>query len=139
MRRRQHVNPLGLAFETKHDPAPELIAKHIEIEVGCADAQFLFERAKLVPSSQYVGIEIREDLVRGVNRRAQSLNAPVSAIFANANNHLPSLLPANSVNVAHLNFPDPWFKARHRKRRICLLYTSPSPRDQRGSRMPSSA
>ena len=24
-------------------------------------------------------------------------------------------------------------------RRICLLYTSPSPRDQRGSRMPSSA
>ena len=26
-----------------------------------------------------------------------------------------------------------------RVRRICLLYTSPSPRDQRGSRMPSSA
>ena len=25
------------------------------------------------------------------------------------------------------------------KRTICLLYTSPSPRDQRGSRMPSSA
>ena len=25
------------------------------------------------------------------------------------------------------------------KYRICLLYTSPSPRDQRGSRMPSSA
>ena len=25
------------------------------------------------------------------------------------------------------------------QRRICLLYTSPSPRDQRGSRMPSSA
>ena len=26
-----------------------------------------------------------------------------------------------------------------RRRRGCLLYTSPSPRDQRGSRMPSSA
>ena len=25
------------------------------------------------------------------------------------------------------------------KQKICLLYTSPSPRDQRGSRMPSSA
>ena len=24
-------------------------------------------------------------------------------------------------------------------RKVCLLYTSPSPRDQRGSRMPSSA
>ena len=28
---------------------------------------------------------------------------------------------------------------RERKDRNCLLYTSPSPRDQRGSRMPSSA
>ena len=27
----------------------------------------------------------------------------------------------------------------HRNAKICLLYTSPSPRDQRGSRMPSSA
>ena len=26
-----------------------------------------------------------------------------------------------------------------KKNSICLLYTSPSPRDQRGSRMPSSA
>ena len=38
------------------------------------------------------------------------------------------------------------YKARHAKlnrvaavKMICLLYTSPSPRDQRGSRMPSSA
>ena len=30
------------------------------------------------------------------------------------------------------NLVAPWFE-------ICLLYTSPSPRDQRGSRMPSSA
>ena len=28
---------------------------------------------------------------------------------------------------------------RVRAARLCLLYTSPSPRDQRGSRMPSSA
>ena len=32
-------------------------------------------------------------------------------------------------------FARAWFKLTHR----CLLYTSPSPRDQRGSRMPSSA
>ena len=29
--------------------------------------------------------------------------------------------------------------ASHKRRVLCLLYTSPSPRDQRGSRMPSSA
>ena len=31
------------------------------------------------------------------------------------------------------------FKGFHRPLESCLLYTSPSPRDQRGSRMPSSA
>ena len=31
------------------------------------------------------------------------------------------------------------FKAYGFLKNICLLYTSPSPRDQRGSRMPSSA
>ena len=30
-------------------------------------------------------------------------------------------------------------KRRELRKNICLLYTSPSPRDQRGSRMPSSA
>ena len=31
------------------------------------------------------------------------------------------------------------FRVFFQKAKICLLYTSPSPRDQRGSRMPSSA
>ena len=36
------------------------------------------------------------------------------------------------VHILNKNFP-------HGAIRTCLLYTSPSPRDQRGSRMPSSA
>ena len=32
-----------------------------------------------------------------------------------------------------------WFLAGDTNIKYCLLYTSPSPRDQRGSRMPSSA
>ena len=36
-----------------------------------------------------------------------------------------------------LSFDDPVFEFN--KRIICLLYTSPSPRDKRQSRMPSSA
>ena len=33
-----------------------------------------------------------------------------------------------------------WYdKLKRQHRELCLLYTSPSPRDQRGARMPSSA
>ena len=43
------------------------------------------------------------------------------------NQRVAQLRPVNSKYATYLAY------------RICLLYTSPSPRDQRGSRMPSSA
>ena len=45
---------------------------------------------------------------------------------------------ANAV-MAQLLFLDKSGRNQDIKIYICLLYTSPSPRDQRGSRMPSSA
>ena len=36
-------------------------------------------------------------------------------------------------------FPNDWTESTMNLLEACLLYTSPSPRDQRGSRMPSSA
>ena len=38
-----------------------------------------------------------------------------------------------------LHYSDAWLKKGLKGKEACLLYTSPSPRDQRGSRMPSSA
>ena len=39
----------------------------------------------------------------------------------------------------HEQFKTMIFQGENQLIRLCLLYTSPSPRDQRGSRMPSSA
>ena len=46
--------------------------------------------------------------------------------------------PINIFNEA-INNIKPTVEVRSRRVGGCLLYTSPSPRDQRGSRMPSSA
>ena len=47
----------------------------------------------------------------------------------------------NDVQFVGLEFTDPRGKLQHTDQHIstCLLYTSPSPRDKRQSRMPSSA
>ena len=118
-RRRQHVNPLGLGFESFRGRRPELPAgRPVEVEVGCAEAQFLFERAEREPDRTYVGLEIRDDLVDEVNRRAGQLRAPVRAVFGHANHHLADLFPPARVARVFVNFPDPWFKRRHHKRRM---------------------
>jgi tRNA (guanine-N7-)-methyltransferase len=118
VRIRQHVNPNQVHFAQFRGDRPELDGRAIELEVGCADAQFLFERAALDPSRQYIGLEIREDLVKLVNRRARALGVPVLAVFCQAQLHMIDLLPPGSVDRVYINFPDPWFKRRHHARRM---------------------
>lgn len=118
MRIRQHVNPTQLHFARFRGERPELDGRSIELEIGCADAQFLFERAARDPSRLYVGLEIREDLVALVNRRARATAAPVHAVFCQAQLHMREIFPAGAVDRVYINFPDPWFKRRHHGRRM---------------------
>jgi tRNA (guanine-N7-)-methyltransferase len=118
MRIRQHVNPNQLHFARFRGDRPALDDRLVELEIGCADAQFLFERAALDASRQYVGLEIREDLVKQVNRRARALAVPVHAVFCQAQLHMTEIFPAGSVERVYVNFPDPWFKRRHHDRRM---------------------
>ena len=120
MRIRQHANPNMLFYERMRVTAPTVIAdgRAVEVEIGCADAQFLFERAAQDPTRAYVGLEIREDLVTQVNRRARAAEVPVEAVFCQAQHHIDSLFAPASVDRVYLNFPDPWFKARHHDRRM---------------------
>jgi tRNA (guanine-N7-)-methyltransferase len=118
MRIRQHVNPNHAHFARFRGDRPVLDGRPVELEIGCADAQFLFERAALDRSRQYIGLEIREDLANLVNRRARALGAPVQAVFCQAQLHLAHLFPSGSIDRVYINFPDPWFKRRHHARRM---------------------
>lgn len=119
MRIRQHVDPRGAFFAEFRGQIPHLPPnREIELEVGCADAQFLFERAAAEPNRTYIGLEIREDLVDLVNQRAQLEQVPVTAVFCHAPLHLETVFGCPRVRRAFINFPDPWFKRRHRDRRM---------------------
>jgi len=117
---RHHANPLSLYHletgATRLHLPPE---RPVEIELGCADAQFLFERARSDSKRTYIGVELRKDLVDRVNRRSQQGRLlPVSAVYANAACDLEELFFARSVSLVHVNFPDPCFKRSQRKRRF---------------------
>lgn len=118
MRTRQHVNPNQVHYAQFRGERPVLDGRPVELEVGCADAQFLFERAAQDPSRLYVGLEIREDLVKLVNRRARAQRVPVQAVFCQAQLHITEIFPARLVDRVYINFPDPWFKRRHHGRRM---------------------
>ncbi|MEK6606927.1 MAG: hypothetical protein AABZ30_04630 [Myxococcota bacterium] len=111
---RQHVNPLTARHLARRPPPLALPAgRPVEVELGCGDGQFLFERARAAPDGFYVGVEIRQEWVDRIAR------ADVENVIAvNANLLVaPVMFPPESVTRFHVNFPDPLFKLRQRRRR----------------------
>jgi tRNA (guanine-N7-)-methyltransferase len=116
---RQHVNPQRLAFLERKLPALVLPPGPVEVELGCADARFLFERAPHLPETLFIGLEIREPLVGQVNRMAAELGVGnLLAVFAHINVDLDGLFADERLARVFVNFPDPWFKRKHKKRRL---------------------
>jgi len=119
MRVRQHVNPLDVFFETFRGTVPALRPGHaMELEIGCADAQFLFERAAQEPTRDFVGLEIREDLVAYVVKKAKKTGLHVQAVWCHAQLHMKQVFAPAVASRVYVNFPDPWFKRRHHVRRM---------------------
>ncbi len=122
VRIRHHVNPFHLQFL---DIAPDRLASppgrdpELQVELGCADAQFLFQLARRDPLGSYVGVEIRKPHVEDVNQRANEEGLPnLRAVFAHINLDLASLFVGHRIRRFFINFPDPWFKRAHHNRRI---------------------
>jgi tRNA (guanine-N7-)-methyltransferase len=121
MRRRvrHHVNPLGARFLDTRAARIERRDRPLEVELGCADARFLFERAPRHPEVDFIGIEIREPLVEQVNERAvEARLSNLRAVFANISTELDVLFADGTLDRVFVNFPDPCFKHRQRKRRL---------------------
>lgn len=122
VRIRHHVNPLRAKLQ-RIAPGPLQLPPSaplpLDIELGCADALFLFELARRDPDTSYIGLEIRQALVADVNERAAAAGLPhLRAVFAHINIDLAALLAGHKVRRFFINFPDPWFKRAQQKRRL---------------------
>ena len=73
-----------------------------------------------------------EDVLEAAAKTCTEISAPFAGCVINLQKAIPSLLVTNEDAFARLAAIEALLEN-------CLLYTSPSPRDQRGSRMPSSA
>ena len=127
VRVRQHVNPLSQRYQ-QPTPAPiwEKIyadpTKPLHLDIGCGRGHFLLAMAQAEPERNFLGLEIREPLVEQANLGRDELGLTnLHYIFCNANNSVRSFLqslPSGALQRVSIQFPDPWFKKRHQKRRV---------------------
>lgn len=127
IRVRQHVNPLSKKYQTPISPPDwdkiyATVTQPLHLDLGCGKGRFLLSMAQLEPNWNFLGLEIREPLVQEANNWRHELGfTNLHYLFCNVNNSLPlilSSLPAEVLQRVTIQFPDPWFKNRHNKRRV---------------------
>jgi len=95
---------------------------NLHLDIGCAAGEFLFDLALVNTSWNYLGIEIRERLVKTAKLKVQEREIiNLYFVFGNAINILndvQSKFILENVKSISFNFPDPWFKKKHYKRRV---------------------
>jgi tRNA (guanine-N7-)-methyltransferase len=94
----------------------------IEIEVGMGKGLFLLNSALARPNINFFGIELaRKYQLYATTRFARRKLMNVKTVCADARWLLAQFVVPGSVVATHVYFPDPWWKARHKKRRVFTL------------------
>lgn len=91
----------------------------VEIEVGIGKGLFLLNSAIARPETNFFGIEVvRKYQLYATTRIAIRKLTNVKTVCADARWVFRQFVPSASVAAVHVYFPDPWWKARHKKRRV---------------------
>ncbi len=91
----------------------------VDLEVGSGKGLFLANAAAARPSRNFLGIEIaRKYAYQAAKRLAKRELTNARMYPGDARDFLARFVLPSSLAAVHIYFPDPWWKTRHRKRRV---------------------
>ena len=91
----------------------------LQVEVGSGKGLFLRNASDAMPDVNFLGIEIAAKYARFAAAMLAKRNLHNALVIqADALRIFKELLPDASIQAVHVYFPDPWWKKRHKKRRV---------------------
>lgn len=91
----------------------------LEIEIGSGKGLFLATAAAAAPEHDFLGCELaRKYAAHAAARLAKAGLQNACLVQGDALRLFREFLPHETARAVHVYFPDPWWKARHRKRRV---------------------
>jgi tRNA (guanine-N7-)-methyltransferase len=91
----------------------------LQVEVGSGKGLFLRNASAAMPDVNFLGIEIAAKYARFAAAMLAKRNLHNALMVqADALRIFRELLPDSSIQAVHVYFPDPWWKKRHKKRRV---------------------
>ncbi len=91
----------------------------VELELGCGKGRLLLNRAESNPEINFLAIDLGSPWLKKGQKSAERRELKNILFFkAEAHYFLKDCLLPESIQVIHVNFPDPWPKKKHHKRRF---------------------
>lgn len=91
----------------------------VVIEIGFGKGGFLLSMAAQHPTVNFIGIESSRKYYRKGSRKVQRAKlCNIRLVWGEASHFLTRYVLDNSLRNVYINFPDPWPKRRHAKRRL---------------------
>ena len=122
---RPHTNPLQSRFteqRLQEDQVQFDAARPLHVDIGCGKGHFCADLASSRPDINVLGIEIREQLVDEAKRlRELTASGNLDFVAGSANALFAPCVDAlqpGALASCSVQFPDPWPRRRHQKRRV---------------------
>ena len=91
----------------------------VELDIGCGRGLFLVNASTSHPQTNFLGIELDYKEGRRGARRLWKRSQPNARVLGgDARVALSNCIPRESVAAVHVYFPDPWWKRKHKRRRL---------------------
>ena len=93
--------------------------RDLEIEVGSGKGLFIHNESGRVTSRNFIGNEIAKKYCHfAAYRLAKAQRSNAHMLRGDGLKFFRELMPPESAVAVHVYFPDPWWKERHRRRRV---------------------
>ncbi|UCD10954.1 MAG: tRNA (guanosine(46)-N7)-methyltransferase TrmB [Nitrospinaceae bacterium] len=113
-------SPFFLAPEERPDWPALFDNDHpLMLEIGFGNGKFLIEMAAREPGCNFIGLDFYHRGIRKIVSRIEKLQmANVRIVYGDAREKVPFIFNPGELAGVYINFPDPWPKKRHIKRRL---------------------
>lgn len=119
-----HLAPKGVRFEENPDRRPIDPAaifgddRPIWLEIGFGGGEHMVGMAERYPEMGMIGCEPFVNGVAMLLGKIRAAGVRNVSVYAGDARDVMDVLPDQSISKAFLNYPDPWPKARHHRRRF---------------------
>ena len=110
------------SIEGERDIFPREMLHHsdnLELEIGFGRGRFIRDRAAVAGNIRILGIETKRKLVYLCAQKAEKLGlGNLTVLHGDARSAVARMVPDGCFKNVFVNFPDPWWKAKHKKRMV---------------------